>query len=128
MELHLRFDFGLDAVGKDQVVEAAFVPRNPESWPDSLGRTVTFWPFLVITRREKRDRAVWLPYWHIVEDGPRRISKYGQWAPFMDDVLFADLLRQARDSGRLLGDFSLAAPETLQGHSREIPLPRNHGR
>lgn len=114
MELHLRFDFGLDAVGKEQVVEAAFVPTSRETWEDSKGRKVEFWPFLVITRRNTRGRAVWLPYWHIVHDGERRISKYGQWAPFMDAVLFADLLRQAREAGRLLADFSLTAPESTR--------------
>ena len=63
--------FGLDAGGKDQVVEAAFAPEPPEDWIDSRGRRVTFWPFLVITQRDGRERAVWLPYWHIVEDGGR---------------------------------------------------------
>jgi hypothetical protein len=109
-ELHLSFAFGLDAEGKDQVVEDAFVPEPAESWPDTLGRTVTYWPFLVITRRSGRERAVWLPYWHIVKAGNKRISKYGQWAPFMDAHLFADLLSQAKAAGRLRDDFSLASP------------------
>lgn len=36
--LHLRFAFGLGAGGKDQVVEAAFVPRTPELWDLGVGR------------------------------------------------------------------------------------------
>jgi hypothetical protein len=94
-ELHLAFAFGLDAEGKDQVVEDAFVPKEPEFWQDKLDRTVTFWPFFVITRRAGRERAVWLPYWHIVEKGNKRISKYGQWAPFMDAHLFAASVRRS---------------------------------
>ena len=106
----MSFAFGLDAGGKDQVVEAAFVPEATEDWTDRQGRHATFWPFLVVARRDGRSRAVWLPYWHIVEDGKKRISKYGQWAPFMDDHLFASLLAQARASGYLTG---LASSEAV---------------
>jgi hypothetical protein len=68
---------------------------------DQQGRRVTFWPFLVFTQRDGRERAVWLPYWHTIEDGGTRISRYGQWAPFMDGHLFTNLLDQARAAGYL---------------------------
>lgn len=44
-QLHLGFDFGLDAGGNDSVALAAFLPRRVESWTDSKQRNVTFYPF-----------------------------------------------------------------------------------
>lgn len=100
-QIHLGFDFGLDVGGKDSVALAAFLPRRLESWKDAKQRNVTFYPFLVVTAREGRDRAVWITYWHIILDGNKRISKYGQWAPYMDHDLFVDLIEQATASGLL---------------------------
>ena len=100
--LRLRFAFGLGAGHPDCTVLKCFVPRRPEKWKDLGGHAVTFYPFLVILKRHPRKRAVWLPYWHIVGGKRRRITKYGQWAPFMDEHLFADLLRQARENGYLV--------------------------
>jgi hypothetical protein len=99
--LHLSFDFALNASGKNSVVLASFYPDPLETWLNSFGRTVTFYPFLVVTKREGRDQAVWLPYWHGVRDGEKERYKYGQWAPFMDMELFEDLLTQARNAGFL---------------------------
>ncbi len=101
--LHLSFALALGVGDKDAEVLASFYPHPPEDWPDS-GRTVTFYPFLVVTQREGRDRAVWLPYWHVVRDGEKENLKYGQWAPFMDMKLFEDLLAQAHNAGFLEHD------------------------
>jgi hypothetical protein len=99
--LHLSFDFALDVPHKNAEVLASFYPHPPEDWRDSSGRTVTFYPFLIVTKREGRDQAVWLPYWHVIRDGEKENLKYGQWAPFMDMKLFKDLLSQARNAGFL---------------------------
>jgi hypothetical protein len=99
--LHLTFDSALDVPHKKAEVLAGFHPRPPERWRDSSGRTVKFYPFLVVTKREGRDQAVWLPYWHVVRDGGKRTLKYGQWAPYMDMELFEDLLSQARNDSYL---------------------------
>jgi len=99
-DLHLSFDFALCVQDKDAKVLASFYPHQLEEWPCE-GRTVTFYPFLIVTEREGRDRAVWLPYWHVVRDGGKDNPKYGQWAPFMDMELFEDLLSQARNDGFL---------------------------
>jgi len=48
-----------------------------------------------VVLRRGRTRAYWLPYWH-VEAGK---EKYGQWAPFMNERSFKDLLLQARQKG-----------------------------
>ena len=99
-DLHLSFDFALCVEDKDAKVLASFYPHRLEEWPCE-GRTVTFYPFLVVTKRERRDKAVWLPYWHVVQTGEKENLKYGQWAPFMDMELFEDLLSQARNAGYL---------------------------
>jgi hypothetical protein len=99
--LHLSFDFALCVEDKNAEVLASFYPQPPEDWPCEE-RTVTFYPFFVVTKRERRDQAVWLPYWHVVGNGEKENrKKYGQWAPFMDMKLFRDLLSKARDHGYL---------------------------
>ena len=98
--LHLSFDFALCVEDTDAKVLASFYPHRLEEWPCE-GRKVTFYPFLIVTKREGRDQAVWLPYWHVVGDGEKVNRKYGQWAPFMDLELFEDLLAQARNDGFL---------------------------
>ena len=100
-DLHLSFDFALGVQDNNAKVLGSFYPRPPEDWTDSSGRTVTFYPFLIVTKREERDQAVWLPYWHVVRDGEKVIRKYGQWALFMDMELFNDLLSKARNAGFL---------------------------
>jgi hypothetical protein len=60
-DLHLSFDFALGVQDKNAKVLASFYPHPPEDWPCD-GRTVTFYPFLVVAKREGRDQAVWLPY------------------------------------------------------------------
>jgi hypothetical protein len=96
--LHLSFDFALGVQDKNAEVLANFYPHQPEDWQ---GGTVTFYLFLIVTKREGRDKAVWLPYWHVTQDGEKKTIKYGQWAPFMDMELFEDLLSQARSAGYL---------------------------
>jgi hypothetical protein len=98
--LHLSFDFALCVEDKDAKVLASFYPNRLEGWLCE-GRKVTFYPFLIITKREGRDQAVWLPYWHVVRGGEKENLKYGQWAPFLDMELFDDLLSQARNDGYL---------------------------
>jgi hypothetical protein len=77
--------------------------RGPTVW----AVLVTFYPFLVVTRQIGGGACVWLPYWHVVAGGSTSQRKYGQWAPFMDEDLFTDLMRQARHSGRLAAAFSV---------------------
>jgi hypothetical protein len=103
VSLCLGFEFGLDAADKESVIERVFRPRDLERWPSTDGSTVSFYPFLVVLNRKNRERAVWLPYWHLLErpGWKRPKEKYGQWAPFMDRHLFEDLLSQARDAGLL---------------------------
>jgi hypothetical protein len=72
--LHFSFDFAIDASHKIAVVLASFYPHPPEDWRDTGGRTVTFYSFLIVTKREGRARAVWLPYWHVIRDGEKKIS------------------------------------------------------
>ena len=98
-ELRIDFPFGLDAPDSQCTVCDSFLPEKLESWPDASGKTVTFFPFLVIAERHGRDLAAWLPYWHVVTDGDREVKKYGQWAPFMDFHLFDSLISQARAKG-----------------------------
>jgi hypothetical protein len=97
--LRLKFSFGLSAADSECTVRDCFVPRKLESWEQRDGGNVTFYPFLVIVHRHGRELATWLPYWHVVERGRRRVTKYGQWAPIMDCHLFADLLSQAQAKG-----------------------------
>jgi hypothetical protein len=97
---HLRFDFGLGAADNQSTIAGVFHPREPETWVDRDGSKVTFYPFLVVLNRKNRERAIWLPYWHVVErKSARPLEKYGQWAPFMDAHLFDDMLAQARAAG-----------------------------
>ncbi|RMG26793.1 MAG: hypothetical protein D6724_01035 [Armatimonadetes bacterium] len=98
-ELRLRFDFGLNAPDRACTVRDCFAPRQLESWNEADGSRVTFYPFLVILQRHGRELAAWLPYWHTIDNGFRTVQKYGQWAPFMDFRLFADLLNQAAEKG-----------------------------
>jgi hypothetical protein len=102
-ELHLAFDFGLEAGRRECTVLDVFVPSEPPSWPKQDGKRVTFFPFLVAVEQcidGNKSRAFWLPYWHIEQaaDGARH-TKYGQWAPFMDDDLLESLVQQARRKG-----------------------------
>jgi hypothetical protein len=96
--LHLSFDFALGVQDKNAEVLASFYPHQPEDW---RGGTVTFYPFLIVTKREGRDKAVWLPYRHVTQDGEKKTLNYRQWAPFMDMELFEYLLSQARNAGYL---------------------------
>ena len=91
MELLLYFDFGLDGGRTRCKVLEVFLPKRLTRW-----NSVVFYPFLVVLKRG-RTQAFWLPYWH-VEAGK---LKYGQWAPFMDESLFKDLLLQAQQRGYL---------------------------
>jgi hypothetical protein len=100
LRLHLSFDFSFGADGRDVVVVASYLPRNSRPW-DTESEHVTFLPFLIVTETAQGKRAMWLPYWHeVVKDG-KKSMKYGQWAPYMDDDLFLDLLAQARADGFL---------------------------
>lgn len=101
-ELHLVFDFGLDAGSAECKVLHAFLPLDLVSWNQEDGKQVTFYPFLVVMERtDVKGRAFWLPYWHTVEGMAKKGRKYGQWAPFMDEPLFKSLVAQAREKGCL---------------------------
>ena len=96
--LHLTFPFEVGVGPTKCEVLAAFLPRKREQWHDRSGKLITFYPFLVVLKRERRKEAFWLPYWH-----DRAGTKlYGQWAPFMDAYLFRDLLTQARKADFVL--------------------------
>jgi len=97
--LRLKFPFGLNAADSECTVRDCFLPRRLEGWKDKDSANVTFYPFLVVVHRHGRELAAWLPYWHVVERGRKPLTKYGQWAPFMDFHLFADLLSQAQAKG-----------------------------
>ena len=99
--LRLIFDFGLNASHSNCSVLASFSHKNPISWKDKDGSKVEFFPFLVILHRHGKEKAVWMPYWHLVHKKKRTIKKYGQWAPFMDLKLYKNLLHQAQHSGFL---------------------------
>jgi hypothetical protein len=101
MKLRLIFDVGLNAGKRTSFVEGCFRPKERQCWNDETANCVEFVPFLVITRYDKAKRAVWLPYWHVVNGGDGRTLKYGQWAPLMDIQLFTDLIGQARTAGLL---------------------------
>jgi hypothetical protein len=104
-ELHVVLDFGLEAGNPDCKVLHVFLPRELVTWELAEGKKVTFHPFLVILQRMGDERnSAWLPYWHIVEGGGVTQRKYGQWAPFMDDPQFGDLVAQAREHGYFEGD------------------------
>ena len=81
----LAFDFPLCVREKNAEVLASFYPHPPEDWPCD-GRTMTFYPFLVVAKREGRDQAVWLP------------KRYG----FLTDMLFETARKKISsiDSGR----------------------------
>jgi hypothetical protein len=97
-ELHLGFHFGLGAGDPDCRVLAVFLPHKRVSW-QSKDKKITLYPFLVILKPTKRKQSCWLPYWHVEERNGKQRMKYGQWAPFMEKVQFASLLRQARNAG-----------------------------
>ena len=104
LKLHLSFGFALDADGKDYVVAACYRPRNKTKavWQTSKGKAVEFVPFLVVAEKGS-ERAIWLPYWHVVQESSGPKNRYGQFAPFMDAELFVDLMEQASADGWLSG-------------------------
>ena len=97
--LELTFDFGLSSPHRYKVLDA-FLPKRRLKWQRGKS-TVEPYTFLVIVESaDEGYRDVWLPYWHVVTDHrghPR--AKYGQWAPFIWDVRFASLVRQAKAKG-----------------------------
>lgn len=102
--LHLVFEFGLGAGYRHCKVLAAFLPRERCSWKVRNGGKVTFYPFLVIVETDDGDQSCWLPYWHVAESKRKpRKTKYGQWAPFLNQSEFKSLLKQARKAGYHLG-------------------------
>lgn len=100
--LQLKFAFGLDAADSDTTVRDCFVPQKLETWKNTDGHSVTFYPLLVVVHRHARRLAFGLSYWHVIDDGVKRTRKYGQWAPFMDEHLFRDLITQAQEKGHLM--------------------------
>lgn len=106
-ELHVVLPFGLSAGMADCKVLSAFLPRELLSWEHEEEK-VTFFPFLVVLQRAGDDSySAWLPYWHL--HGNRR--KYGQYAPFMDDPQFIDLVRQAQQRGYWNAKTSVQGPQ-----------------
>jgi hypothetical protein len=99
--LRLKFDFGLNAGHSECTVLDSFTSKTPQTWRDKKGNSVFFYPFLVVLNRHGKGRATWLPYWHVIKKGKVEIKKYGQWAPFMDQHIFHDLITQARRRGYL---------------------------
>lgn len=104
--LRLTFELG-EGVGPRSwdVVHAFFpskkLPYESVHWPKEDGTPVTFYPFLVVLGKpdHEEETSVWLPYWHLEQNGDKTRYKYGQWAPLMEMAIFEDLLRQARDAG-----------------------------
>lgn len=104
--LSLGFAFALNTSDARCTVLDSFSPKKLESWNDTDGSKVTFYPFLVVVRRYNRGLATWMPYWHVIERGQRTNQKYGQFSPFMDFPLFSDLLSQARAKGYFMESIS----------------------
>lgn len=95
--LKLIFDWGQGVGPYPCKVLGAFLPKKDIEWESETGNMITFYPFLIITEGlKKKDRGVWLPYWHIEKSADGQTYKYGQWAPHMDSGSFADLLGQAK--------------------------------
>ena len=106
-ELHVVFEFGLEAGSPDCKILHSFLPQEPICWSQADSSKVTFYPFLVILQRADDDsHSFWLPYWHVVENKGTTKKKYGQWAPFMDACLFESLVGQAREKGYLPASLS----------------------
>ena len=91
MSLRLQFPFGLGIGRTKCTVLDVFLPTKRPRWS-----AVVFYPFLVVLKRG-RATAYWLPYWHV--DGGKK--KYGQWASFINEPVFKELLAQARQKGYL---------------------------
>ncbi len=101
-ELHLIFSWGLEAGSVDHRVLHVFVPESCVKWDGENGREITFHPFLVVMQRDgEGGHSFWLPYWHIVNTDGRIETKYGQWAPCMEDEQFQSLIAQAHAKGYL---------------------------
>jgi hypothetical protein len=99
--LELTFEFGRGKYPHKCKVLAAFLPKRLDnSWVEGKFQR-SFYPFLVIVKSiDESHRSIWLPYWHV--DKPKKgasIPKYGQWASFVSERLFASLVRQARAKG-----------------------------
>lgn len=101
--------YGVNAGTFEFKVLDVFLPDPlPESW-ESKSVKVTFHPFLVVMCAERKNgescpnpsTAIWLPYWHIEEDGEgkRTDAKYGQYAPLMDTPHFISLMKKAWAKG-----------------------------
>ena len=101
-DLHLTFSFGLDVGDHPAKVVAAFFPDNISSWEDAQGAFIEFYPFLVVVQSlEEGHKSIWLPYWHIRSHENRVEKKYGQWAPFIHEGSFLEMLDKARNAGLL---------------------------
>lgn len=99
--LRLKLDLAFRAGGTSCDVIASFYPRPPQSWQLNASEIVTYLPFLVVGDADNGERVVWLPYWHVVSRDGRELTRYGQWAPYLDRRVFADLVRQAQCAGIL---------------------------
>ena len=66
-ELIFEFPFGLDVKHNRSTLLECFAPKQPQKWHTKQGDKVIFYPFLVIFKRHSRNRAIWLPYWHVVK-------------------------------------------------------------
>lgn len=100
-EVVLEFSHGLGIGQRECRVLSAYLPSQNISWGSS-SREVSFFPFLVVLDVPKDNfHAVWLPYWHVIKDVSGVKHRYGQWAPFIGEEYFEDLLRQANRDGYL---------------------------
>jgi hypothetical protein len=97
-ELHLTFDFGLDAGPHPAKVLDAFLPTPIRIWPRDGGASVEFYPFLVMVESmDEGYTSAWLPYWHLVRQADGGLErKYGQWAQCLDLESYASLVSKAR--------------------------------
>src|ERR1041385_1949936 len=55
--LSLEFPFALNAKHNISTVKACFTPTQPESWHDTAGNLVRFFPFLLLLDRHGRKEA-----------------------------------------------------------------------
>lgn len=104
LAIELKFYFKKGAGDRECKVLASFLPDNISRWKDENDNDIYFYPFMIIVEAlEGGDLSFWLPYWHIVKDHNGKVlgRNYGQWAPFMDEGIFASLLDKAKIAGYL---------------------------
>ena len=123
MRLHLEVEASDGNPAYEMIILASFLPRMLPKLTEG-GKEMTLYPFLVITERPGMGQAVWMPNWHVTEDGTRKERKPGQGSPFIGIRLYADMLRQVIAKGYLRVPARRVAPRS-PGGAGPRNAPRN---